>query len=84
MSQGSSDCEQVAEKDNRSVSVVYRRISELKLDPRNPRLHTSKQVRQIARSIEKAGILLLPSRTSIAPDKVTEVQRSGRVPFRRI
>jgi len=31
---------------------VYRRIGELKLEPRNPRAHSTRQIRQIARSIE--------------------------------
>ena len=35
--------------------VVYRPISELKLDPRNPRVHSARQVRQIARSIGAFG-----------------------------
>ena len=37
------------------VAVVYRPIAELRLDPKNPRLHSDKQVRQIARSIEAFG-----------------------------
>jgi ParB-like nuclease domain len=37
------------------LAVVYRRIDELERDPANPRLHTKKQVRQIARSIETFG-----------------------------
>ena len=35
------------------ISVVYRPISELKLNPHNPRVHADKQIRQIARCIEK-------------------------------
>ncbi len=35
--------------------IVYRRISELHPDERNPRLHSRKQIRQIARSIEAFG-----------------------------
>ena len=34
------------------VAVVYRRIDELRLDPENPRLHSARQIRQIASSIE--------------------------------
>jgi hypothetical protein len=34
------------------VQVIYRPLSELKLDPDNPRVHTPRQIRQIARSIE--------------------------------
>jgi ParB-like chromosome segregation protein Spo0J len=37
------------------MSVVYRRIEELKPDPANPRRHTRKQVRQIAESIKAFG-----------------------------
>ena len=36
-------------------AVVCRPISQLKLDPRNPRAHSKRQVRQIARSIETFG-----------------------------
>lgn len=35
------------------ISVEYRRISDLKLNPHNPRFHSGKQIRQIASSIEK-------------------------------
>src|SRR5215469_16802901 len=37
------------------VAVVYRPIGELKLDPHNPRVHSPRQIRQIARSIEAFG-----------------------------
>src|SRR6516225_5908867 len=37
------------------VVVVYRPIAELKLDPHNPRVHSPRQIRQIARSIEAFG-----------------------------
>ena len=37
------------------ISVVYRRIEELKPDLANPRRHTKKQVRQIADSIRIFG-----------------------------
>ena len=40
---------------NRGIEVVYRSISELGLDSRNPRLHGKRQLRQIARSIEAFG-----------------------------
>src|ERR1700722_17831018 len=42
-------------KSRTKVTVLYRSIEELKLDPRNPRAHSDKQVRQIARSIETFG-----------------------------
>jgi DNA modification methylase len=37
------------------VRVSYRPITELKLDPDNPRQHSPRQIRQIARSIEAFG-----------------------------
>ncbi len=37
------------------LTVVYRRIADLVPDPRNPRLHDRKQIRQIASSIEAFG-----------------------------
>src|SRR5437762_12987262 len=37
------------------LAVIYRSISELKPDPANPRLHSKKQIRQIAKSIEAFG-----------------------------
>ena len=37
------------------VAIVYRPIGELKLNPKNPRLHNEKQIEQIAHSIEVFG-----------------------------
>lgn len=37
------------------LHLAYRLVAELRPDPRNPRTHTAKQVRQIARSIEAFG-----------------------------
>jgi DNA modification methylase len=37
------------------VQVIYRQISELKLNPKNPRSHSRRQIRQIARSIQAFG-----------------------------
>jgi DNA modification methylase len=37
------------------LEITYTQTSALKPDPRNPRLHTDKQVRQIAQSIEAFG-----------------------------
>jgi ParB/Sulfiredoxin domain len=34
------------------LKIVYRRIDEVKPDPTNPRLHTKKQIRQIADSVK--------------------------------
>jgi DNA modification methylase len=39
----------------RPLSIVYRNVTDLKLAPGNPRLHSPKQIRQIARSIEAFG-----------------------------
>src|SRR5205823_3976489 len=37
------------------LSIVYRAIDQLKLDPVNPRLHSNRQIRQIAASITAFG-----------------------------
>jgi DNA modification methylase len=37
------------------LNVIYRPIEELKLDPANPRIHSKKQIGQIANSIEVFG-----------------------------
>ena len=39
----------------RDIVVVYRPVSALKLDPHNPRVHSPRQIRQIARSIGAFG-----------------------------
>jgi hypothetical protein len=38
-----------------TLEVIYLRTKSLKPDPRNPRVHSDKQVRQIAQSIESFG-----------------------------
>ena len=43
------------DKDRRQLAVVNRPISELSLNPGNPRAHSPRQIRQIARSIEAFG-----------------------------
>lgn len=40
---------------DRPLSIIYRNVTDLKLAPGNPRLHSPKQIRQIARSIEAFG-----------------------------
>lgn len=40
------------------IQIVYRRVSSLHPDPRNPRVHTNRQVQQIGRSIEAFGFNL--------------------------
>jgi hypothetical protein len=42
----------------RSLAITYRTITDLSLDSRNPRLHSKKQIRQIARSIEAFGFVV--------------------------
>jgi ParB-like chromosome segregation protein Spo0J len=37
------------------LSVEYRSVASVRLDPQNPRVHSKKQTRQIARSIEAFG-----------------------------
>ena len=40
---------------SRRLEVVNRPLAVLKLDPKNPRLHHQRQVRQIARSLKTFG-----------------------------
>jgi hypothetical protein len=40
---------------SRSLAIVYRSLVELKANPNNPRSHSAKQVRQIAKSIDTFG-----------------------------
>src|SRR3984893_4087595 len=40
---------------SKPLEFVYRPIEQLKPDPANPRLHSEKQIRQIANSIETFG-----------------------------
>ena len=39
----------------RRLAIVYLPIADLKLDPTNPRLHSPRQIHQIARSVESFG-----------------------------
>jgi ParB-like chromosome segregation protein Spo0J len=39
------------------LALVYRPIAELKLDPKNPRRHSPRQINQIARSIKAFGFI---------------------------
>ena len=50
------------------LEVTYLRTTTLKPDPRNPRVHSDKQVRQIAQSIESFGFnvpLLIDDRQQV-------------------
>ncbi len=38
--------------------IVYRAVNTLKLNPKNPRIHSKKQISQIARSIKKFGFVV--------------------------
>jgi len=40
------------------VSIVYRSVDDLKLDAKNPRSHSPRQIRQIGRSIEEFGFIV--------------------------
>jgi ParB-like chromosome segregation protein Spo0J len=42
----------------RENSLIYRSVDDLKLDPKNPRSHRPRQIRQIARSIVEFGFLV--------------------------
>jgi DNA modification methylase len=37
------------------IGITYRAVNQLKLDPKNPRVHSRRQIRQIARSMEAFG-----------------------------
>src|SRR5258705_444814 len=39
----------------RRIAIVYRELATLKLDPHNPRIHSKKQIEQIAKSIRSFG-----------------------------
>jgi ParB/Sulfiredoxin domain len=43
---------------SRQLTVMHAEIADLRPDPHNPRLHSPKQIRQIARSIEQFGFLV--------------------------
>jgi DNA modification methylase len=47
----------VVDKTGRRLAVVYRRISDLKLDAANPKDHSRRQIRQIANSMECFGFI---------------------------
>jgi DNA modification methylase len=48
----------LAEKTSRRLAVVDKLIAELKLDPKNPRRHSPRQIKQIARSIKTFGFIV--------------------------
>jgi hypothetical protein len=40
-----------------SLSITFRKITDLSLDPQNPRIHSKRQIKQIAKSIKTFGFL---------------------------
>jgi ParB-like chromosome segregation protein Spo0J len=51
-----------------TLEIVYRPLESLKPDPKNPRLHSEKQLKQIAKSIEAFGFnvpVLIDAQASI-------------------
>ncbi len=46
------------DKAARNIRVVYRPIAQLKLNPRNPRVHSRMQIRQLARSMKAFGFCI--------------------------
>lgn len=54
-------------KATQELAVVYRALDELKPDPKNPRSHPPKQVRQVANSIDEFGFVapILADRTGM-------------------
>jgi DNA modification methylase len=50
--------ERPTDKARGALAVHYRVIAELALDPKNPRQHSPRQIRQIARSIETFGFVV--------------------------
>ena len=54
MKKSKPDSTRLAEK----IEVTYRRISELRLNPNNPRLHSQGQIRQIAASVRTFGFIV--------------------------
>src|SRR6185437_2645359 len=57
------------------LEVTYLRAKTLKPDPRNPRVHTDKQVRQIAQSIESCGFNV----PLLIDDKQQALRGTGRL-----
>jgi DNA modification methylase len=55
---GGKKISEVMDKAGRCLAVTYRQIAALKLDPNNPRAHTPRQIKQIARSIETFGFIV--------------------------
>ena len=55
MNEPTHNAERPAARKSDLREVVYRPINDLKPDPANPRQHSKKQIRQIAKSIETFG-----------------------------
>src|SRR5580700_8837327 len=52
---GKGNQPRIGHRSKHRIQLDYRPISELKLDPSNPRIHSPRQIRQIARSIDSFG-----------------------------
>lgn len=58
-----------------SLSIVYRNVDELKLDGRNPRKHTKKQIRKIAESVRVFGF----NNPCLVDEQLCVISGHGRV-----
>jgi len=58
MKSGGHCAERAQARRAKPLKIIYRPIEELKPDPANPRLHSKKQIRQIAKSIEVFGFIV--------------------------
>jgi hypothetical protein len=63
-----------------SLAIVYCNVDELKLDPRNPRLHSKKQVKLIAESIKAFGF----NTPCLVDEQLRVVSGHGRVAAARL
>jgi DNA modification methylase len=59
----------------RQLAIQYRPIGDLRLDPKNPRLHSSKQIAQIAASVSVFGFLV----PALVDAKLNVIAGHGRV-----
>jgi ParB-like chromosome segregation protein Spo0J len=63
------------ERPARRVAIIYRPIAELKRARNNPRIHSKKQIRQIAESIKTFGFLV----PLLVDDKDNLIAGNGRI-----
>lgn len=50
-----SDSDPLRSPGGRRQQIVYRQVKDLKINPKNPRAHSKKQIRQLAESIRAFG-----------------------------